>query len=249
MAVVFISPKKRQRMFFMGITAIFLLLLVIIFFGVFSPAPKTVTQITVLNKPSVAIDMSIFSSNEFKNLQPFGQINSQYSYTAKTKNNQSKSGLITAATIDQARNILSSNGLTILTLQAAQTGRSNPFAPYYQVVAQPAQQAGNTPTATSQGGNLVTVSLTGNNPTSGSNSSASSGNSPASNVNSPASSENNFVPNGNSSTSSASSASSESSASSASSTSGVNTPVSIENNFVPSGNISISQLSPAIINQ
>ena len=88
MAVVFISPKQRQKMFFMGITVMFLLFLIIISLGVFLSKPSEVSSVLVFNKPKVNIDMSIFDSDQFKNLQPFTEMETQYSYNGHHKRQQ-----------------------------------------------------------------------------------------------------------------------------------------------------------------
>ena len=90
MAVVFISPKQRQKMFFMGITVVFLLILIIISLGVFLAQPKTVSPVLVFNKPKVNIDMTIFDSDQFKNLEPFAEMEIQYSYNAQQKTIKSR---------------------------------------------------------------------------------------------------------------------------------------------------------------
>ena len=135
MAVVFISPKQRQKMFFMGITAVFLLILIVISLGVFLSKPKEVSPVLVFNKPKVNIDMNVFESEQFKNLQPFTEMKVQYSYKALTKDNKFQSGFISAASKDQARALLVGNGLNVTDIQEIQIGRSNPFTPYYQTTA------------------------------------------------------------------------------------------------------------------
>ncbi len=137
MAVVFISPRKRQKVFFMGITIIFLLFLLAVFLGVFLAKPKQATQTVVFNKPKVDINMNIFDSDQFKDLKPFIKMEMQYSYTATTESDQPRSGFITAASIDQARERLISMGLTVIKLEEAEIGRDNPFTPYYQDITLP----------------------------------------------------------------------------------------------------------------
>ena len=75
MAVVFISPKKRQGIFFTIITAIFILFVAIIFVEVFFPKSITVTSVPAVGLSKTNIDMSIFNSPQFKALQPFHDIN------------------------------------------------------------------------------------------------------------------------------------------------------------------------------
>ena len=112
MAVVFISPKRRQKMFFLVITVVFLLFLVVVSLAVFLSGPKEISPVLVFNKPKVNIDMSIFDSGQFKNLQAFPEMETQYSYKATNKNNKVESGFISAVSIDQARTNLEGNGLT-----------------------------------------------------------------------------------------------------------------------------------------
>jgi hypothetical protein len=138
MAVVFISPKQRQKMFFMGITIMFLLFLLIISLGVFLSTPKEVLPVLVFNKPKVSIDISVFDSDQFKNLQPFPEMEVQYSYKATDKNNKPKTGFISAVSEEQARTTLKGMGLNVSDLKETEIGRDNPFIPYYQPVVAPA---------------------------------------------------------------------------------------------------------------
>ncbi len=134
MAVVFISPKQRQKMFFMGITAVFLLFLIIFSLGVFLSKPKEVSPVLVFNKPKVNIDMSVFDSDQFKNLQIFPEMETQYSYRAIGKDKKIKTGFISAISPDQAKTILESMGLILSELKEVEIGRDNPFIPYYQII-------------------------------------------------------------------------------------------------------------------
>jgi hypothetical protein len=134
-AVVFISPKQRQKMFFLGITVIFLLFLAVISFGVLLAKPQEISPVLVFNKPKVNIDMTIFNSDEFQNIQPFVQMQPQYSYKATTKNNKTTTGFLSAASIDQAQTILQGMGLFVSEIKEVEIGRDNPFIPYYQTVA------------------------------------------------------------------------------------------------------------------
>ena len=116
---------------------IFLLILIIISLGVFLAKPSEVSTVLVFNKPKVNIDMGVFSSDEFKNLQPFTQMEIQYSYTATTKDGKSVSGFISANSEDEAQSVLIGRGLTISELKEAEIGRDNPFIPYYQLAPAP----------------------------------------------------------------------------------------------------------------
>jgi len=79
MAVIFISPKKRQRVFFTIITAIFILFVVAVYFAVFLAKPVAVVQISSANLSKANIDMSVFDSKQFQALQPFLELDVQAS--------------------------------------------------------------------------------------------------------------------------------------------------------------------------
>ena len=136
MAVVFISPKQRQKMFFTGITVVFLLFLLAISLGVFLSKPKEISQSLVFNKPKVNINMDVFDSDQFGNLQPFTEMKTLYSYKA-TKDRKPKEGFITSVSKEQARIDLESQGLDVTELKETEIGRDNPFIPYYRPVATP----------------------------------------------------------------------------------------------------------------
>ena len=124
-------------MFFMGITVMFLLFLVVVSLGVFLSKPKEVLPVMVFNKPKVNIDMKVFDSDQFKNLQPFTEMETQYSYKAATKDNKLKTGSISAVSADQAKAVLESMGLSVSELKEIEIGRDNPFTPYYQPIVTP----------------------------------------------------------------------------------------------------------------
>ncbi|MCX6721392.1 MAG: hypothetical protein NT026_02195 [Candidatus Staskawiczbacteria bacterium] len=132
MAVVFISPKQRQKVFFMGITILLLLFLTAVFAFVFFSKPKEVSPILVFNKPKVSINLSIFDSDEFIKLEPFSEMEMQYEYKATDKDKKQEEGFISAVSLEEAKNLLTSMDLTVLELKLAEIGRGNPFEPYYQ---------------------------------------------------------------------------------------------------------------------
>jgi predicted tellurium resistance membrane protein TerC len=129
MAVVFISPKQRQKMFLVGIATVFLLFLIVVSFGVFLSKPKEIQTPLVFNKPKINIDMKVFDSEQFKNLQPLQNIEMQFSYKG-LKDKKSLTGIISAASLEQARKILEDMGLTVTELKEIEIGRENPFTPY-----------------------------------------------------------------------------------------------------------------------
>jgi len=141
MAVVFISPKKRQKVFFLGIAITLMLFLIFVSFAVFLAKPAEVPQTLVFNKPKVSIDIGIFDSDQFKGLKSYAQMQTQYTYRATTEDNKVKIGIISAESEEEAKATLSSMGLAIAEIKEVQTGRSNPFTPYYQSEAVPTTEA------------------------------------------------------------------------------------------------------------
>ncbi len=137
MAVVFISPKQRQKVFFMGITIMFVLFLSFISLIVFLSKPQEVSPTLVFNKPKVNIDFSVLDSEQFKKLESFAKMETQFSYEAVAEKGKIVTGLISAISIDEAKNILASIGLTVTEIQEVEPGRDNPFIPYFQEVVTP----------------------------------------------------------------------------------------------------------------
>lgn len=133
MAVVFISPKQRQKMFFVGITVLFLLTILIVSLGVFVFEPKGETSSFKINKPKINIDMGVFETEQFHKLKNFTLMENRYSYVVTTKDGKQKEGFITALTIDDAKADLESQGYTVNEIKEAEIGRDNPFTPYYGI--------------------------------------------------------------------------------------------------------------------
>ncbi|MEI7424790.1 MAG: hypothetical protein WCK10_01580 [Candidatus Staskawiczbacteria bacterium] len=134
MAVVFISPIQRQKMFFLGITIMFILFLAVISFGVFLSKPDETSVVLVFNKPKVNVNLDIFTSEQFKGLQEFTEMKIRFEYTVLTKDNREKTGFISATSIKEAEIELQGQGYIVIDLQEAKIGRINPFTPYYQSV-------------------------------------------------------------------------------------------------------------------
>lgn len=131
MAVVFISPKSRQKMFLMAITIVLILFLGTISAGVFLIKPAEEPMTVTLNKPKVEINMGVFDTDQFKKLQSFAEMKNQYSYIAVTDDNKEEKGFITATSIDDAQQMLIARGLSVKEIKEVIAGRNNPFVPYY----------------------------------------------------------------------------------------------------------------------
>ncbi len=137
MAVVFISPKKRQKVFFIGITVGLCVFVIFVSLLVFLAQPKKPEQQLVFNKPKVSIDMSLLDSDQFKNLEEFVSMEIQYSYKAYlAKVSETKSGYISAVSVEEAQKALEAMGLTVVEIKEVGPGRNNPFTPYYDATIQ-----------------------------------------------------------------------------------------------------------------
>ena len=71
MAIVFVSPKKKQILFFSLIAGFFLLLLLTIILFVFLMKPEAMPAEKVFKKPNINIDFSILDSERLKELNQF----------------------------------------------------------------------------------------------------------------------------------------------------------------------------------
>jgi len=130
MAVVFISPKKRQRKFFGLAIIIFLLVLAGVALLILLSRPKTPAQELVFHKPKVNLSMEIFDSDRFKNLQLFTEMKIQFAYIGTTQENQVVSGVVDAVSKEEAEGILRDRGFIAVKAEMVKTGRENPFTPY-----------------------------------------------------------------------------------------------------------------------
>lgn len=130
MAVVFISPKKRQKMFLIGIGICLVIFLIFISLWVFLAQPTPPPVALVFNEPKVDLNLTVLDATQFQNLQVFEPIPLQFSYTALTKAGKSTSGLVSADSIDDARKMLVTAGLQVGNLKEVGVGRDNPFIGY-----------------------------------------------------------------------------------------------------------------------
>ncbi|MDD3608017.1 MAG: hypothetical protein PHQ20_04495 [Candidatus Moranbacteria bacterium] len=129
MAVVFISPKQKQKMFLTGIISGVALFSVIIAILVFLSQPKETYNEFVFNRPKVSIDFSVFDSEQFKNLEPFEKLKVQFYYEASI-DNEKKEGLISSSSIEDAKKELEDLGYRVTLIQKTEVGRDNPFENY-----------------------------------------------------------------------------------------------------------------------
>ncbi len=130
MAIVFVSPKQRQKMFFLGITILFLLFLSVIGTIVFFSKPKP-TMEQVFIKPDIEINFKVLDLDQVKGSLLMGKVQREFTYSATTEKGKQESGSIFADSIEEAKKKLEDSGLFLSTLEEIFIGRENPFAPYY----------------------------------------------------------------------------------------------------------------------
>ncbi|MBI3631615.1 MAG: hypothetical protein HY219_01995 [Candidatus Staskawiczbacteria bacterium] len=134
MAIVFVSPKQRQKMFFLGITILFLLFLFVVGTVVFFSKPASVPTEEVFKKPKIKIDFEVLDLEQIKEGSLMGRVQKEFTYLATTDKGKQESGSVFAASIEEAKKKLEDKKLINITLEEVLIGRENPFAPYYTII-------------------------------------------------------------------------------------------------------------------
>jgi hypothetical protein len=132
MAIVFVSPKKKQKIFFTAIILASLFFVVAVSLGVFLSKAKKVPISEVFLKPEISIDFSFLSSDLLESLEALSKMQIQFDYQAITEDGKKAAGKISATTIEEAKKLLEGQNLKDIVLEKTKAGRENPFAPYYQ---------------------------------------------------------------------------------------------------------------------
>jgi uncharacterized SAM-binding protein YcdF (DUF218 family) len=141
MAIVFVSPKKKQILFFSLIVGFFLILLFTVILFVFLMKPEAIPQEKVFKKPNINIDFSILDSQQLKNLNQLDPIEYVFTYKAMSEEGSAVSGRITAVSEASAIAKLEQINLSSIELKKESLGRENPFNIYYeQVILPPAKK-------------------------------------------------------------------------------------------------------------
>lgn len=134
MAIIFVSPKKRQRTLFLILSIALLSILIAISLVFFIPgflkrlqSPPTAL---LFESPDITINLDILNSNKVKNLEPFGDLKTAYIYMVEGKDGKQVTGSISMDTKEQAQKILEDDGFKIISLEELNIGRDNPFVSY-----------------------------------------------------------------------------------------------------------------------
>ncbi|OGZ73046.1 MAG: hypothetical protein A2908_01825 [Candidatus Staskawiczbacteria bacterium RIFCSPLOWO2_01_FULL_38_12b] len=134
MAIVFISPKKRQRMFFgimmVSLFFIFIAISLVMFLPELINKNKNIPPDMSFDQPDVVINFKILDSEKVKALEPFTRLETEFDYIVQDQDDQQMSGTILAATNEDAQKLLEKSGYRVLMLKEVNLGRSEPFVSY-----------------------------------------------------------------------------------------------------------------------
>ena len=132
MAIVFISPRERQKVFILAIIGFFVIFLIIISFSVFLAKPKKPATLPTFIAPEIRINFDVLRSPQLIALKLLPDMEIQFSYTAKFKG-KAQIGKILASSKEKAQEILIGFGYTDIIVEDIEIGRENPFSPYYEI--------------------------------------------------------------------------------------------------------------------
>lgn len=136
MAIVFVSPKKRQRIFLFaaGTATLFLIIItaVILFLPQLGNILKNVSpDAIVVNEPKIEINFRIMDSESTAKLESFGGTGPRnFFYLADDKSKGRTSGTVSADSVLSAIKTLEKSGFENITITELEIGKNNPFAPY-----------------------------------------------------------------------------------------------------------------------
>ena len=133
MAIVFVSPKERQKMFVIGIVGLFLLTITTIGLSVFFKKPKSLPPEKFFQAPKITINLDILKSEAIKNLEVLPAIEKEFNYQASTAKGKAQTGKVSAVSQEEATQVLTGIGLSNIILEEVKSGRENPFTPFYEI--------------------------------------------------------------------------------------------------------------------
>ena len=131
MAIVFVSPREKQKAFLVAIVIFSVIVFAIIGLAIFLSSPKKPQGAgSRFVAPQIEIDFDVLTSPEILNLVLMPEMDLQFSYKGINSSAQEQTGKISAPTERRAREILSNLGLVlIIELKEVGVGRENPFSP------------------------------------------------------------------------------------------------------------------------
>jgi hypothetical protein len=133
MAIVFISPQRRQRVLIFAVIGFFLLAMVIIALAVYLAKPRVARPEEYFTAPAIRINWGVLKSDQVTNLEAVPAIKKEFQFNAKAPNGTTKTGIVSASSEEEATQALKNLNLTSIVLSELKPGRQNPFSPYYQI--------------------------------------------------------------------------------------------------------------------
>lgn len=136
MAIIFVSPKQKQKLFVIAVVSALVFVLVVISLIIFLSKPKAVSDQNFFEKkPEIVIDFSVLEKEQIKLMEIPPRPQMQFDYTATGEGGKFLSGRIVASSEKEALSILESRKISAIQIKKTSVGRINPFLPYYQVIA------------------------------------------------------------------------------------------------------------------
>lgn len=132
MAIVFVSPKERQKILILAIVGFFVVILILISISIILARPKAVPIAETFIAPEIKINFDVLKSPQVMALKLLPDMERQFSYKADLKG-KAKTGKIVSSSIDKAKETLLEQGYTNIIVEEIKIGRENPFTPYYEL--------------------------------------------------------------------------------------------------------------------
>lgn len=134
MAIVFISPKAKQRTFLKAIITVAGLSLVIFFLVVLMiwlvNKNKNIAQDGFSGPPNITINFNVIDSDQVKNLEPFTSLETEFTYLVQDQTGKQVQGNISAPSKEAAQKLLEDSGMKIISIKETIIGNNQPFASY-----------------------------------------------------------------------------------------------------------------------
>ena len=134
MAIIFTSPKNKQRALLWVIIIISAVFLTAIFLLVLLPEflrnSQDIATETLKGQSDATISLNIGNQDKVNMLEPFVELEISFAYVVQDKDGKQIAGSISAADKAIAIKLLEESGFKILSLKEMNLGNDNPFISY-----------------------------------------------------------------------------------------------------------------------
>jgi len=128
MAIVFISPKKKQQVIVFAIVGIFITALVVAGLLIFLSKPQPVAPTKVFHPPKIKINFSVLESKALAELEPFeNRVKKVFGFEAVDQDDNVVTGEVVVASEGRAKQVLKEKGFSKIKIILPKVGRDNPF--------------------------------------------------------------------------------------------------------------------------